>query len=85
MVICRKQSSGKGDFAVSANVAYGEVNLHAKPVYEDLNKMARSGRDNYELVEHPFPGDVLGSQHLCVGTDERTSALNTNRAATSSH
>ena len=62
--LCRKRSSGKGDFAVSANVAYGEVNLHTKPagetMYEDLDKMARARQDNsnYELIEHPLPSDI---------------------------
>lgn len=82
--LCRKRSSGKGDFAVSANMAYGEVNLHTKSVgekaYKDHDKMARSGRDNsnYELIQHPLPSDIpQGSQQT---TSEYATADETSNA-----
>ena len=48
-VLCRKRKSGKSmsDFAVSANMAYGQVKLKglgdAGEEYEDPDKLARSG------------------------------------------
>jgi hypothetical protein len=57
---CRKKSSGKNkndlsgnDFAVSANMAYGEVTL--KPVagdgeYENPNEILRTGASTYEPI-----------------------------------
>ena len=47
MCSLRKRSSGKSDFAVSANIAYGEVKLEPKArgggVYEDPDKLASMG------------------------------------------
>jgi hypothetical protein len=63
-VLNRRRRSGKSDFAVSENMAYGQVKLEALGdvggEYEDPNKLqvqARSGRrggggGNYE---HPAP------------------------------
>ena len=53
---CRKRSSSKKDeFAVSANMAYGEVKLGTKGEvrgeYEDPDKIVRSGRrENQQAV-----------------------------------
>ena len=50
----RKKIATKGDFAVSANVAYGEVKLEdSGAVYEDLDKVVKRVEGNYELTEHP--------------------------------
>ena len=58
----RRKKSDKSDFAVSANMAYGEVKLGtlADGEYEDPDKLARSGRGgpgggNYELTGCPAP------------------------------
>ena len=46
-VLHRRRKSGKSDFAVSANMAYGQVKLgglgDAGGEYEDPDKLARSG------------------------------------------
>ena len=48
----RKRSSKKDEFAVSANMAYGEVKLGTKGEvggeYEDPDKIVRSGRRDYQ-------------------------------------
>ena len=66
-VLHRRNKSGKSDFAVSANMAYGQVKLEGlgdvSREYEDPDKLARSGRgghrggdrDNYESTECPAP------------------------------
>ena len=65
-VLCRQRKSGKNDFAVSANMAYGQVKLgdlgDAGGEYEDPDKLARSGRGgggggggNYEPTGGPAP------------------------------
>ena len=60
----RWRKSGKSDFAVSANMAYGQVKLEALGdvggEYEDPDKLARSGRGgprggNYEPTQYPAP------------------------------
>ena len=60
-------------------MAYGQVNLHPKQAYEDIDKIARSGRDIYELIEHPFPSDLPGSEKtisMYACADETSGALN---------
>ena len=58
----RRRKSGKSDFAVSANMAYGQVKLEALGdiggEYEDPDRLARSGQGgggNYEPTERPAP------------------------------
>ena len=62
----RRRRSGKSDFAVSANMAYGKVKLEALGSvggeYEDPDKLARlsgqrgaGGGGNYEPTEYPGP------------------------------
>jgi hypothetical protein len=67
----RRRKSGKNDFAVSANVAYGEVKLEALGdvggEYEDPDKLARSGRGgggggNYEPTGCPAPYEFPASK-----------------------
>ena len=63
-------------------MAYGQVDLHVEHVgggglYEDLDKMARSGRDDYELIENPFPSDIPDSQQATstyAGANKTSSA-----------
>ena len=48
----RTRSSGKSDFTVSANIAYGEVKLEPSReggVYEDPDKLAHMGGGNYKV------------------------------------
>ena len=75
---------------MSANVAYGQVNLHSEPVaggvYEDLDKMVtlvRQEQESYELTEQPlnFADDVpaAGSQqttpmYVCVDESSTTNS-----------
>ena len=55
----RKKIATKDDFAVSANVAYGEVNIEdTEAVYENVNKVARSVEGDDELIEHPEGGEL---------------------------
>ena len=64
-VLHRQRKTGKSDFAVSANMAYGQVKLgglgDAGGEYEDPDKLARSGRGggggggNYEPTGCPAP------------------------------
>ena len=59
----RKRIATKDDFAVSANVAYGEVKLEdSEAVYENLDKVARSVEANDELMEHTEGGELPVSQ-----------------------
>ena len=43
----------KDDFAVSANMAYGEVKLESTQLYEEPDRVVRSDQGHYELTEHP--------------------------------
>jgi hypothetical protein len=70
-VLHRRRKSGKSDFAVSANMAYGEVKLEALGdiggEYEDPDKLARSGRGggdggNYESAGCPAPNEFPASK-----------------------
>ena len=64
----------KNDFAVSANMAYGQVKLEAVgDEYEDPDKLARSaGRSqgNYELIETPVPCEFHVSKPVYATADE---------------
>ena len=54
MLSFRKKIATKGDFAVSTNVAYGEVNIEdTEAVYENLDEVVRSVDGKDELTEHP--------------------------------
>ena len=62
LYIRQRKSSKKSDFAVSANMAYGQVKLEALGdvggEYEDPDRLARSGQgggENYEPTGGPVP------------------------------
>ena len=71
-VLHRRNKSDKSDFAVSANMAYGQVKLEGledvSGEYEDPDKLARSGRgggggrDNYESTVYPAPYEFPASK-----------------------
>ena len=66
----RKKLRSKKDFAVSRNMAYGEVNMESlrdvlEGEYEDPGRLARSGqcgRENYEPTGCPAPYKLPGSK-----------------------
>ena len=57
----RRRKSGKSEFAVSTNTAYGQVKLEGLgdvgEEYEDPDRLARPGLGGggYEPTEHPDP------------------------------
>ena len=70
MCLCNRQrKSGKSDFAVSANMAYGQVKLDTLGdvggEYENPDRLARhgqSGGGNYEPTGQPAPYELPVSQ-----------------------
>ena len=82
-VLHRRRKPGKSDFAVSANMAYGQVKLgglgDAGGEYEDPDKLARSrrGGGSYEPTGCPAPYEFPVSKPeapLCATTDDTTNS-----------
>jgi hypothetical protein len=67
-VLDRQRKTGRSDFTVTANMAYGDVKLEAlSGEYEDPDKLARSGRrggdgGNYETIGCPAPYEFPASK-----------------------
>ena len=56
----KRSSIKKDDFAVSANMAYGEVKLESTlkgELYEEPDRLVRSDQGHYELTEPPVTTD----------------------------
>ena len=77
-ILCRKKSPNKDDFAVSANTAYGEVNLKPGEIegeYENPDKiLGKSGQSTdttttastYETTNPAAPEYASTDEAVCV-------------------